>query len=242
MDIDAESAALPSVRTYAKIAGVLFLVTMFAGGFGEFYVPSTLIVSGDAAATASNIRTFDTMFRLGFASYLIEAVCDIGLTWVLYLLLRPVRRDLALLAAFFGLVSTATFAGAELFFFAASFILGGASYLTTFSPPQIESLAYLSVRYYAVGSGVFMIFYGIGAIIRGYLIFRSEFLPKFIGVLLAIAGAGFVIRNLLLVIAPRYAYEILLMPMSVAGIALTAWLLIKGVDTAKWEAKAATSL
>ena len=241
MDVAGEMLGQRSPQTYARIAGVLFLISMFAGGFGEFYVPSTLIVSGDAAATASNIRTFDTMFRLGFASYLVEAVCDIGLTWVLYLLLRPVRRDVALLAVFFGLVSTATFAGAELFFFAPSFILGGAEYLETFSPAQIESLAYLSVRYYAVGSGIFMVFYGIGAILRGYLIFRSGFLPRFIGVLLFVAGIGFVVRNLMLVIAPQYAYEIFLMPMSVAGLALTGWLLIKGIDTAKWNAAAAAS-
>lgn len=229
----------PAVQTYARIAGVLFLLSIVAGGFGEFYVPSKLLVSGDATATAKNINTFMSLFRLSFASYLVEAVCDIALAWILYVLLRPVRRDLALLAAFFGLVSTATFAVAELFYFAASFILGGADYLKTFSPDQLNSLAMLSLKFYRVGGGVFMVFYGVACILRGYLIFRSDYLPKVLGALLALAGLGFVTRNFLLVLAPAYASDILLLPMFLAGVSLTAWLLLKGVDVPKWETKAA---
>jgi hypothetical protein len=228
-----------SVQTYARIAGVLFLLSIVAGGFGEFYVPSKLIVSGDAEATAKNIIAFDSLFRLSFAGYLVEAVCDIVLAWIFYVLLKPVRRDLALLAAFFGLVSTATFAVAELFYFAASFILGGADYLKTFSPEQINSLAMLSLKFYGVGGGVFMVFYGVGWVVRGYLIFRSDYLPKALGALLALAGLGFVTRNFLLVLAPAFASAILLFPMFLAGVSLTAWLLVKGVDVPKWEAKAA---
>ena len=93
-----------TIQTYARIAGVLFLVSFVAGGFGEAYVPSQLIVSGDAAATAGNIKAFGSLFRWGFAGYLVEAVCDIGLSLIFYVLLRPVRKDIALLAAFFGLV------------------------------------------------------------------------------------------------------------------------------------------
>jgi hypothetical protein len=110
------SQCFQSVSTYARLAGVLFLLTIVAGSFGEFYVPSQLVVPADATATANNIVASESLFRLGFASYLVEAICDIALALILYVLLRPVRRDLALLAAFFGLVSTATFALAELFY------------------------------------------------------------------------------------------------------------------------------
>jgi hypothetical protein len=232
-------ATAPSIQTYARIAGVLFLLSMIAGGFGEFYVPTKLIVSRDAAATAKNITASMSLFRMSFASYLVEAVCDIALAWIFYVLLRPVRRDLALLAAFFGLVSTATFAIAELFYFAASFILGGADYLKTFSPEQLNSLAMLSLKFYGVGGGVFMVFYGIACILRGYLIFRSGYLPKVLGALLALAGLGFVAHNFLLVLAPAYASDFLLLPMFLAGVTLTVWFLAKGVDVPKWEAKAA---
>ena len=228
-----------SIQAWARIAGALFLLTIVAGGFGEFYVPSKLIVSGDAAATAKNIRAYDWLFRAGFASYLVEAVCDIALTLILYTLLRPVRKELALLAAFFGLVSTALFAVAELFYFVASLILGGAPYLQTFSPDQLNTLAFLSLKLYGYGGGIFMVFYGLASMIRGYLIFRSGYLPRFLGVLLAFAGLGFVTRNFALVLAPAYASDLLLLPMSIAALSLTVWFLAKGVDVAKWEARAA---
>ena len=138
----------------------------------------------------------------------------------------------------FGIVSTATFAGAQLFYFAASFILGGAEYLKTFSPDQINTLALLSLKFAAYGSGIFMIFYGVASFIRGYLIYRSAFLPRFLGVLLMLGGLGFIVRNFALVLAPAYASGLFLMPMFIAGISLTAWFLIKGVDVQKWEARA----
>jgi hypothetical protein len=222
------------------MAGVLFLLTMIGGGFGEFYAPSTLIISSDATATAHNIRASDLFFRLGFAAYLVEALCDIALTWIFYVMLRPVHRNLALLAAFFGLVSTAVFAGAELFYFAPAFILGGAG-LSSFSPGQIDSLALLSLRLYGYGAGIFMVFYGTAVLLRGYLIFRSDFLPKFLGILLMIAGAGFVIQNFTFVLAPRHSSNLFLAPMFIAGLAMTAWFLVKGVDVRRWRARAAAT-
>ena len=227
------------IQTYARLAGALFLVSMVAGGFGEFFVPTELIVSGDATATAHNIVASDSLFRLGFASYLVEAACDVALTLVLYVLLRPVHRELALLAVFFRLVSTATFAIAELFYFGASLILGGAGYLKTFSPDQLDTLALLSLKLYGFGGGIFMMFYGIASILLGYLIYRSGYLPKFLGGLLALGGLGFVIRNFALVLAPAYASDLLLLPMTLAALSLTLWLLVRGVDVASWEARAA---
>ena len=223
------------VQTYARIAGALFLITIVAGGFGEFYVPSTLIVSADATATANNIRASEWLFRLGFAGYLVEALCDIGLTLVLYVLLRRVHEELALLAAFFRLVSTAVFAAAELFYFAATFILGGAAYLKTFSPDQLNALALLSLKLYGYGGGIFMVFYGIPSILLGYLMFRSGYFPRILGALMALGGLGFVVRNFLLVLAPAWASSLLLLPMTLAVLPMTVWLLVKGIDVRKWE-------
>jgi hypothetical protein len=231
-----------SVQTYARLAGVLFLLSLVAGGFGEYYVPSRLIVSADAAATAKNIVASDSMFRLGFAAYLVEAMCDIGLTLILYVLLRPVSRNLALLAAFFRLMGTALFAVAELFYFAAALILGGADYLKTFSPDQLNTLALLSLKFYGRGAGIFMVFYGVASILLGYLMFRSGYLPKFLGILFGLSGVGFVISNFALVLAPSHASPLLLLPMIIAALSLTLWLLIKGVDVAKWQARAATHM
>src|SRR5438445_856745 len=224
-----------SVQAYARVAGVLCLISIVAGGFGEAYVPSKLIVSADATATAKNIHAFDSLFRMGFAIYLVEAVCDIALSLLFYVLLKPVRKDLALLAAFFGLVSTALFAVAELFYYAASLVLGGSAYLKTFSPDQLNTLALLSLKLYGRGAGIFMVFYGMASVLRGYLIYRSGYLPKVLGALLAFAGLGFIAKNFALVLAPAYASDLLLLPMFLAALSLTVWLLVKGVDVEKWE-------
>lgn len=228
-----------SLQTYARIAGILFLITMVAGGFGEYYAPTTLIVQNDATATAANIVAHDLFFRMGFAAYLVEGICDTALSLVFYRLLRPVQKDVALLAAFFGLVSTAVFAVCELFYFAPSFILGGADYLKTFSPDQLNSLSLLSLKFYGVGGMIFLGFYGIATGIRAYLIYHSGYLPRFLGVIMGLAGVGFVLKNLTVVLAPAYASDFFILPMMVSGLTLTVWMLVKGVDVRKVEARAA---
>jgi hypothetical protein len=230
-----------SVAAFTRLVGVLFLLSALGGGFGEFYVPTHIIVAGDAAATASNVITHAWFFRLGFAAYLVEATCDIALAWAFYVLLKPVQKNLALLAAFFGLVATATFAGAELFYFAPAFILGGAGYLNTFSPDPLKSLAMLSFKFYGYGGFLFTLFYGFGWIIRGYLIFRSGYLPRTLGVLLAIAGLGFVVHNFVMVLAPAYASDFLLTPMFLGGVAMMLWFFVKGVNVERWNERVALS-
>src|SRR6266404_6416370 len=227
-----------NVQRCARIAGVLFLLSMVAGGFGEAYVPSKLIVSADAAATAANIRNFDFLYRLGFAGFLIESLCDIALALILYALLKPVSKYLSLLAAFFGLMGTALFAFAELFYFAPLLIMRGTGYLQTFSPDQLNSLVLLSLKFYGFAGMIFTAYYGMGWIVRAYLMLRSGYFPKFLAVLMAIGGIGFVVRNFLLILAPAYASDVLLMLMFPGGLILTVWLLWKGIDVAKWKARA----
>lgn len=230
-----------SIQTYARIAGLLFLLSIIGGGFGEFYVPTRIIVAGDAEATARNIVALDSFFRWGFAGYLLEAACDISLAWIMYVLLRPVQKDIALLAAFFGLVSTAVFAVAELFFYGSTFILGGADYLKTFSPAQLNTLGLVSIKFYSYGGTIFLAFYGIATAIRGYLIYRSVYFPKLLGLLLMLAGLGFIAKNFAAVLAPRFPSDLFMIAMPFAGIALMFWLLVKGVDVAKWKDKVATA-
>jgi len=226
-----------NVQRYARIAGVLFLISLVCGGFGEAYVPSKIIVSGDAAATVANIKNFDFMYRLGFAAFLIESLCDIALVAILYVLLRPVNKTLSLLAAFVGLVGTAIFAFAELFYIAPLLITGGADYLKTFTPDQLNSLVLLSMKFYGYAGMITTAYYGLSWIFRSYLIWKSGYLPKFIGVLMAIGGFGFVVKNFLLILAPAYASDVFLMLMFPGGLAMTIWLLVKGVDVAKWNAR-----
>jgi hypothetical protein len=228
-----------SPQTYARMAGVLGLVSFAAGGFGEAYVPSMLVNRADAAATARQILDSIGLFRLGFAAYLVEALADVGLTWAFYVLLRPAHRHLALLAVYLRLIATAGFAMSQVLYFSALPVVAGTGYLEPFAAGQRESLALLSINAGGFGLEVFSMFYGAGAICLGYLIFRSEFLPRLLGGLLAISGAGFVAKAFASVLAPQYASPLLLAPAGVAWMALTVWLLVKGVDTATWQAKAA---
>jgi len=230
-----------SPQVYARTAGVLLLLTILGGGLGEAYVPSKLMVSSNAAMTAANLRNFDFLFRVGFAGYLVEALCDVTLAWILYVLLRPVHKNVALLSAFFGLVSTALFGFAELFYFSSSLVLRNADFLKSFSPDQRNTIALLSLQIYGLGAGIFAAFYGVASLLRGYLIFRSGYLPRFLGALLVLAGLGFVTSNFLVVLAPEYASGIFMLPMFVAVLALTLWFLIKGVDVRKWEEGAAAA-
>src|SRR6185369_11519612 len=135
------------VQRYAKVAGVLLLVSIVAGGFGEAYAPSKVIVAGDAAATVTHIKSFEFIYRLGFASFLIESFADITLALIFYVLLKPVSRELSLLAAFFGLVGTALFAFAELFYLAPTLLMTVGS-LKTYSTDQIDELMQLSLRFF----------------------------------------------------------------------------------------------
>lgn len=223
------------IQTCARIAGLLFLFTVIGGGVGEFYVPSMIVVANDAAATAHNVLVHASLFRIGFAAYLVEAICDIALTLYLYVLLKPAGRDLARLAVFFRLVSTSVFAVGELCYFAALPILSGAAYLKSFTPEQLNSLALLSLNLYTYCSGIFMVFYGAAGILFGVLMIRCGYLPKWLGALLALGGIGFVLSNFALVLARQYNSPFFALPMALAALALTGWLLIRGIDARRWE-------
>lgn len=225
------------VQTYARIAGILFLISFIGGTFGELIVPMTLIAQGNAAETANRILAHESLFRFGFAGYLFEAVCDVALALLFYVLLKPVHRNLALFAAFLGLVSTALFAVCELFFFVAPVFLKKPVYAQSFSREQLNGLTYFGVYVYSVGAGLFMVFYGLASLIRGYLIYRSTYIPRFVGVLLMIVGVAFIAKNFTLVLAPAYSWDLLLLPAPLAIVALTVWFLWKGVDVQKWNAR-----
>jgi len=228
-------------QTSAKAAGILILISLFAGGFAEVYVPGKLLAVSDPMVTARNLAHSAQLFRSSFALYLLEAVCDVALVLILYLLLRPVSYTLSLLAAFFGLVSTCTFAMAELFYFVSSLPVLDANMQQHLTPDQRSFFIYAALTLYAYGGSIFMVFYGIATTLRGYLVYRSAYLPAWLGVLWMIAGIGFIMKNLLIVLSPQHASDFLLMPMFGAMIAWTAWLLIHGIDAAKWPDSMVTS-
>ncbi len=229
-----------AVGAYARAAGVLFIVSLVAGGFGEGYAPGQLIVSGDAAATVANLHAQEMVHRLSFASYLAEGLADTVLVAIFYILLKPVSRGLALIAAVLGVMSTATFAACELFYFALPHLLvSNAPYLAAFTPAQRAALVLLSLKLFNYGAGLFMVFYGAAWIIRGALMIASGYFPKPLGLLMIIAGLGFAAQTLALVLAPQYASDYVLMPMVLGVVLLGLYLLVRGVDPEKWHERLA---
>jgi len=227
--LPADAAHAATLRRYARVAGVAMLLSIVFGFLGEMYLPGKIVVSGDAGATAANIRANPTLFRLTFASYLVEGICDVALLVWFYVLLKPVDRNLALLSAFFGVVSMVTFAIAQSSFFAASLILKDTAGMTAFTTEQREALALLAVRVSSMIATLFLCTYGIASMIRGYLIARSGYLPRIIGILLMIGGAGFVLRSTTFLLAPSFNSPLLLLPMALGGIPLMGWLLFGGI-------------
>ena len=222
-----------TVARYARVAGVAMLLSIVFGLLGEMILPDRIIVGGDAAATAASILAHPTLFRLTFAAYLVEAFCDVGLCVFFYILLRPVNRELALLSAFFGIAAMVTYAVSESSFFASSLVVGDSPGMGTFTADQRSALAYLALRISGAIAWLFLCLYGIATMIRGYLIARSTYLPRILGILFIIGGAGFFLRSATYVLAPKLSSPILLLPMAIAGILMMAWLLIKGIDPAR---------
>lgn len=218
------------VSRYARVAGVAMLLSIVFGFLGEMYLPGRIVVRQDAAATAANIIANPTLFRLSFASYLVEGLCDVALCVFFFILLRPVSRPLALLSAFFGIASMVVYAVSQSSFFTASLILGDTSGMNAFSADQRNGLAYLAIRTSGTIAWLFLCLYGIASMIRGYLIARSGYLPKIIGFLFILGGFGFFLRSATYLLAPKLSSPYLLMPMALAGIPLMGWLLIRGID------------
>jgi hypothetical protein len=235
-EVDIATNAFNAQRL-ARLAGVLVLISILAGGFAEVYVPGRIFVAGDAAATARSLAGHPALFRISFAVYLIEAACDVTLALLFYVLLRPVNQYVSLLAAFFGLVSTSTFAFAELFYFVAAVPALDVDMFRVLTTSQRDTFTFIAIALYGYGGTVFMMFYGIATLLRGYLWYRSTYLPRIIGALLVLGGASFVVKNVAVVLAPKYDSDLLLLPMFAAMIPLTAWLLLKGIDRSRWPSQ-----
>lgn len=223
-----------SPQACARIGGALYLIIIAAGLFGEMFVRGQLVVPGDATATLQNIRSSELLWRLGIAGNLFHLACAVALGLIFYVLLRPVSRDLALLALLFNLVAITVEAVSKLFLLPALFVSGSAAYLQAFTPEQLEALAYLSNRSHTYGFNISLIFFGFECVLLGLLIFNSRYLPRALGVLMAIAGACYLVNSFTVLLAPTAASIAMLVPAFVAELSLALWLTVKGVDVREW--------
>ncbi len=228
-----------SPRVKARIAGVFYLLTMLTGAFAQGFVSDRLVISGDAAATATNILRHEPLFRFGFAIYLIEMACQITMTALFYDLLKPVSRSLSLLAAFFSLTGCVIKTLSRLFYIAPLLVLGGAHYLSVFNAEQLQALALLFLKVNDQGAGIGLVFFGLSALLKGYLIVRSTFLPRILGVLGIFGGLGW-----LSFLYPPLAYRLFpyILVLGLLGAVLQIlWLLVFGVNEQRWKEQASAA-
>ena len=230
----------------ARMAGGLYLINIVLGFFAIGFVPATIFVSGDAAATAHNIQTHELLYRSGVVAHIVVSLTNVPLAVIFYELFKVVNRRLALLDVFFILVATAIEAAGLFNEFAPLVLLGSGSYTSALPAAQLQALAYMPGALSQVNYSIYTVFYGFDIICVGYLVFRSTFLPRAIGVLLAIDGLAYLVYGFAYLLAPPFAAHLIpwfQLPALFGEGSLCLWLLLAGVNVHRWSerASAATS-
>jgi len=222
---------------YARTCGVLYLAIIILGIFGEMVVRGSIVVSGDPSATVNRLAASEFLWRSGIAGDLLMQVLDVPTIVIFYLLLRPVSESLALLSTAFNLVQTAVLALNKLSLLLPVFLLDGTSYLGVIPTPNLHVLSYLSIKAHGYGFAIGLVFFGFTCLVRGYLIFKSNYFPRALGVLLQVAGVSYLLNSFALFLVPSFAQSIspaVLVPAFVGELFLSLWLLTKGVNVERF--------
>lgn len=239
--VDRIAATSPQFK--ARVAGVLYLIVIVGGIFAEVFVRGRLVVHGDAAATAHNIVTHELLYRLGFAVEVSYCACNVPITLILYDLFRVVDRNVSLLVVFFSLVGTAIESVSLLCHFTPLVLLGGGQQLGAFTAEQLQTGAYVSIELFEYGFAIALIFFGFYCLSLGYLIYRSTFVPRIIGLLLAIEGLLYLTNSFANFLSPGIAARVFpyLAASAIAEIAFCLWLLVRGVNIERWNEQASAA-
>lgn len=222
----------PEQRTAAKLVGFLYLFTMATSIVG-FCLRGRLLVLGDSVQTARNIAASERLYRISIVSDLLTLAGVLILVWALYVVLKPINRNVALLAAFFRLVENAIVAVITLSAFAVLALVSGGDYLRAFDAKQLQALVYtLAIRVHGAGFNIGFVFLGFGSTVFSYLWFKSRYIPKtmaawgiFSSLLLAIVTLAIMVFPSLEVLGLSY-----MMPLGIYEVGLGLWLLIKGIQ------------
>src|ERR671921_1337217 len=222
-----------SPLVYARVAGFLLLFVAIIAPFSQLYLPATLIVPGDATATANNIGASGWIFHLGIVSDSLVFLIEIVLCVLLYVLLRPVSRTLSLVSAFARLAMTVVMGINLLPYFIALLLLSGAGYLTVFEPAQSNALALLFLNAHEGAVYIWQLFFGFHLAVLGYLIYKSGYFPWILGVLMVLGSLGYLLDSYGNILFPNYAeiFGVIVGVTAVIGeLPFFLWLLIKGVN------------
>jgi len=225
-----------SPKAKARLAGVFQALEGTTSTLGQVFLLGRLIVVGNAAATAANILKHETLFRLGFASSLFGVVFHLAWAFLFFQLFKPVNRSVSFGAVIVILVGCALQAVAALLYLAPLLVLTAGSSLSALNQEQLQALAYMFLKLNSLAFNTYLVFFGLWCVLIGYLIFRSTFLPRILGLLLAIDGIGW-----MTFMSPplgHYLFPIIAVASGLAEIPLQLWLLIFGVNNERWKAQA----
>lgn len=216
----------------ARFAGVMYLIQMAAGTFAEVYARGSLIVRGDPMQTAHNIINSEGLFRVGIASDLVCYTAVLLAVWALYVLLRPVDRNLALLAVLLRLMELAIHFNITLNSLIVLRLLSGSEYLQTFEPGQLHSLAQLALGVQGAGMNTGFVLLGLGSAVFAFVLFKSRYIPRLLagwGVFASLLLAAYALS---IILFPKAATLQLvpMLPMGIYEVALGFWLLLKGAN------------
>lgn len=225
-----------SNKQTARIAGFWYLLMAISGPIGLLYVPSRLIVTGDATATANNILASESLFRIGIVSNILCQIAFIFLVLALHRLLKGVNQGHALLMVALVLVAVPIAFLNMLNPLAALLLLSDASFLTIFEPNQLHALAMVFLSLEGYGTMIVQIFWGLWLFPFGLLVFKSGFFPKILGIFLILACFGYVAHSFTFLLFPRYAdtvSSVAALPEAVGELSMVLWLLIVGTKEQK---------
>jgi len=219
-----------SLKKTARVAGVLYLIIFLVAGFAFFPV-SSLIVPGDATATANNIIASESLFRFGIVGWSVVLLTEVVLSVILYVLLKPVGKTLALIMMFSRL-AMATIQGMNLLNHSfALLLLSGADYLTVFDPDQLHALVMLFLNAYHYGDLIWQLFFALHLFVLGYLVYKSGYIPRILGILVVVASLLYLAQSFGNFLFPKYEEilaQVVLLTM-IPELLFPLWLLIKGV-------------
>jgi len=230
-------------KLLSRITGTGYLIIFITGFFANFGVVESLIVKGNIAATVENISTNLTIFRWGMFSFILMVVIDTLLAWALYILFKPVDNNLSLLSGWLRLINAGIFAVALYHLFNVLNLVTADYYQPAVNNTNIETMIMLSLDSFNYIWLIGLIFFGIHLLILGYLILKSTYVPKFIGILLLFASFGYLIDSFAVVLLPNYEeYKdifqmVVIIPGVLGEFSLTLKLLIWGVDEQKIHAQ-----
>jgi hypothetical protein len=240
-----DSVAGASPRQLARMAGALYLINIVGGAFAISIVPAMLLVAGDAAATAHNIQAHELLYRSGLAVHVVVTVTNVPLAMIFYELFKVVNRRLALLDVFFILVATAIEAAGLVNQFAPLVLLGSGPYTSALPAAQLQALAYIPWNLSSIEYSLHTVFFGFDILCMAYLVLRSTFLPRAIGVLLAIDGLAYLVYSFAYFLAPGFAAQLvpwIQLPALIGEGSLCLWLLVVGVDVERWKKGASAAI